>query len=398
MKNKTIIGSTKPFREPGVLKATDKVKSVGKVLGGNPKKGTLSKKFFGCSVIKDMSNKKILDEEINSFSKLHELNDHEGAALILQNKEVFIGIWHAELRKEASIQYGYKMASLSNGAIRVRYTGSVEGYGDGTVIEFEKKDIKVISNIIEVIDNINSPADMFLLEYTGPLGYWSAKGNSSEVIEKLEKWGNPDKPSMSTSVSYWHNSNLDESKDKILEYNYNNDTPTPMIGGLELLKQINIRNSAALISADNNVYLGDEHYLLRRYFRSVGINPELQTGVVRIRFEGTEGFYNTTIEFAKKDTETIQRVFTALDYVAAPNGTYVVEYTMSNVRKDFRGTSEEIKKEIEKWLNPVAPSYSSNMNYWRTQESKKSLGRLLDEAKQKRELTKRLQEEFGKFV
>jgi hypothetical protein len=369
-----------------------------------------------------MSNKKILDEEINSFSKLHELNDHEGAALILQNKEVFIGIWHAELRKEASIQYGYKMASLSNGAIRVRYTGSVEGYGDGTVIEFEKKDIKVISNIIEVIDNINSPADMFLLEYTGPLGYWSAKGNSSEVIEKLEKWGNPDKPSMSTSVSYWHNSNLDESKDKILEYNYNddeegleglesavddeegeeehieNDTPTPMIGGLELLKQINIRNSAALISADNNVYLGDEHYLLRRYFRSVGINPELQTGVVRIRFEGTEGFYNTTIEFAKKDTETIQRVFTALDYVAAPNGTYVVEYTMSNVRKDFRGTSEEIKKEIEKWLNPVAPSYSSNMNYWRTQESKKSLGRLLDEAKQKRELTKRLQEEFGKFV
>jgi hypothetical protein len=182
------------------------------------------------------------------------------------------------------------------------------------------------------------------------------------------------------------------------EEHIENDTPTPMIGGLELLKQINIRNSAALISADNNVYLGDEHYLLRRYFRSVGINPELQTGVVRIRFEGTEGFYNTTIEFAKKDTETIQRVFTALDYVAAPNGTYVVEYTMSNVRKDFRGTSEEIKKEIEKWLNPVAPSYSSNMNYWRTQESKKSLGRLLDEAKQKRELTKRLQEEFGKFV
>lgn len=59
-----IIGSTKPYREPKVLGPTAKVKSVGKILGGSPKKNpTLSTKFFGtCSAANDPGNKLIIAE------------------------------------------------------------------------------------------------------------------------------------------------------------------------------------------------------------------------------------------------------------------------------------------------------------------------------------------------
>lgn len=60
-----ISGSTKPYREPKVLGPTDKVKSVGKILGGKPKKNpTLSTKSFGtCSANNDPGNKSILGEK-----------------------------------------------------------------------------------------------------------------------------------------------------------------------------------------------------------------------------------------------------------------------------------------------------------------------------------------------
>jgi hypothetical protein len=59
-----IIGSTKPYREPKVLGPTDKVKSVGKILGGKPKiNPSLSTKSFGtCSANNDPGDKAILGE------------------------------------------------------------------------------------------------------------------------------------------------------------------------------------------------------------------------------------------------------------------------------------------------------------------------------------------------
>ena len=59
-----IIGSSKPYKQPNVLGPTTKVKSVGKILGGKPKKNpTLSTKFFGtCSANNDPGDKSIIAE------------------------------------------------------------------------------------------------------------------------------------------------------------------------------------------------------------------------------------------------------------------------------------------------------------------------------------------------
>ncbi|VVC05892.1 Uncharacterised protein [uncultured archaeon] len=61
-KKAKLIGAHKDFYEPNTLRGTDKVEPIGKVLGGNPKKGTLGKKFFGCSVLNDIGTKTLLDE------------------------------------------------------------------------------------------------------------------------------------------------------------------------------------------------------------------------------------------------------------------------------------------------------------------------------------------------
>jgi hypothetical protein len=124
----SIISSKTPFKEPNTLRGSDKVASVGKVLGGKPKKGTLSKKFFGCSMIKNLGGKSIISELTykefknarnatvktcpscqKTFKNIHDVNqkfcsrscEEKGATLLKLQEE-----WHRPIQTEFETQDG----------------------------------------------------------------------------------------------------------------------------------------------------------------------------------------------------------------------------------------------------------------------------------------------------
>jgi hypothetical protein len=372
----SIVGSTKPYKEPKVLGPTTKVKSVGNILGGNPKKNpTLSTKFFGtCSATNDPGNKKILGEA-SSFSKLSKLDYDTGAALILPNGRIYMGDSHYTLRK--NLRKMHMAVNMKGGTIRIRYAGTA-GFPI-TQIEFAKFDDATIQKIFSAMQYIKNPPNRpdFEIYYDGELpkrSAFSIVGTPEELKRKMDDYMNPQQPTFSRAMNYWRTQESKKSKKKPLT-----ESLEEQLGKLHTLST---RTAAALFTSENNIYVGTMHWFIADKVIENGDDPELNSGTVRIRYAGTEGIKNSVIEFTQHDAGTIGRVLLVLDNMPQYSGIWDVEFT-GRPYKFFTGPKESVKNQISTWYEnmnaPVAPKYSHAMNYWRTQESKKTKSKPLNE-------------------
>jgi hypothetical protein len=207
----------KKSSKPGTLRATDKVASVGPVLGGNPKKGTLSKKFFGCGITPEIGDREVLDEATrNQFAKLKKVNIDHPAALITPKNHVYVGRMHYELRDVVARMHDDP--SLLSGTVRVRFAGTV-GYAH-TVIEFANKDEATLQRVFAALE-IRTPGDWFTVEYSVPPLYPSWKGKKDEVKEEIQNWATMAEPepvrSYSPAMAFWRESKNEKTR-KVLSY------------------------------------------------------------------------------------------------------------------------------------------------------------------------------------
>ena len=196
---------------PGTLRATDKVASVGPVLGGNPKKGTLSKKFFGCGIELDLGDKELLEAESNEFAKLKKVNANYGAALITAKNKVYLGQLHWYLRREV-INFDDD-PSLDSGTVRIRYAGT-EGFYV-TNIEFTKTNSATLKRVYAALDLVSTRGDEYVVEYSGrPCKTFS--GTREEIKDKMATWLIPESPeptpAYSPGLAYWRESRISKKK------------------------------------------------------------------------------------------------------------------------------------------------------------------------------------------
>jgi len=365
----SVIGSAKPYREPKVLGPKTKVKSVGPILGGNPKKNpTLSTKFFGtCSANNDPGDKLILGEASGELAKLKALGPHRGAALILPNNKVYVGKTHWRLRDEL-----YSIGidpSLETGTVRIRYAGT-EGF-DRTNIEFMNKEPSTIARVFSALDNIETPQDIFKVEFTAT-PWKQFCGSPQDIKPKIENWSGFDQeesePRYSSDMNYWrgHESRINKKK-ALKEYD---SSHLAKLGKLADLRR-DENWGAALVLANGAVYVGPLHYYLAMQAKENGDDASLDAGTIRVRYAGTAGFDTTTIEFKTLNQQTIDRIMKIIDFLSRKTNVFDVECTGARTR-GMHGTKDEIKVMLDRLLKgyerdqaQAKPQYSSAMNFWR---------------------------------
>ena len=144
MKKKSLLGSTKPYRNPKWLGPQDKVDNLGPILGAKPKKSkVLSTKFMGCS--KNMTNKNIIAEN-NKYSS------NEKAQLAAVRRDGYAIEWidnPSEAVQMAAVkQNGYAIGYISKPSEAVQMAAIQQ---DGYAIECIKKptiNVKLVAKLL----------------------------------------------------------------------------------------------------------------------------------------------------------------------------------------------------------------------------------------------------------
>lgn len=268
---KSILNTSKPYRNPKWLQGQDKVDDLGPILGSSPKKSkVLSKKFQGCSV--DLSDRNVISEfkdenfrphnqewRDNEFriayavfnDKAYPMKDRKlayrrieflkdqakkaeensnkipaselkkllhlgkqgvskfGAGMVTSNNKVYIAAWHSDIRETVN---NYALTDKRHSAIRIRYGGW--DCGRNTIIEFGKYDEDNISRVKQVIDICTSPTDQFRLESSGcgpNDNYLDIVGDKEKILFMLDEWATPRVKIAPNSVMAFH-SMYDEGK------------------------------------------------------------------------------------------------------------------------------------------------------------------------------------------
>jgi len=168
MKKKSLLGSTKPYRNPKWLGPQDKVDNLGPILGAKPKKSkVLSTKFMGCS--KNMTNKNIIAEN-NKYSS------NEKAQLAAVRRDGYAIEWidnPSEAVQMAAVkQNGYAIGYISKPSEAVQMAAIQRNY---RAIEYIDKPSEAVQMAavrqdgwaIEYIDNPSEAVQLAAVQQNG---------------------------------------------------------------------------------------------------------------------------------------------------------------------------------------------------------------------------------------
>ena len=179
-KAKTVLNSKKSFNEPGVLRATDKVKSTGPILGAKPKMPhPLDKKFVGCSIVRDIENRLLREFQDYGTQKAGFMPYY------IDNKGVVRGLF----AQSSNPAYGGTRFMFAKGHVDAGETPQIAAIREGN----EELGLKASNLKMETVK----------IGWTGKITGMTETSTMSIFIGEVKDPVNFDKPGYETGATKW---------------------------------------------------------------------------------------------------------------------------------------------------------------------------------------------------